>query len=128
MKFLQTILFIFILTISSMLYAEEVDGIAAIVGNQIILKSEIETNYEELKASSALGENVTKENILRLLVEEKLIAEKAERDDITASDGEIEMQLERVMQNIIAQFPTYQDFPPSTSKRGTDSRWFKGTL
>jgi len=110
MKFLQTILFIFILTISSMLYAEEVDGIAAIVGNQIILKSEIETNYEELKASSALGENVTKENILRLLVEEKLIAEKAERDDITASDGEIEMQLERVMQNIIAQFPTYQDF------------------
>jgi len=60
MKFLQTILFIFILTISSMLYAEEVDGIAAIVGNQIILKSEIETNYEELKASSALGEMLQK--------------------------------------------------------------------
>jgi len=118
MKFLQTLLFIFILTISSVLSAEEVDGIAAIVGNQIILKSEIETNYQELKASSTLGENVTKENILRLLIEEKLITEKAERDDITASDGEIEMQLERVMQNIIAQFPTYQDFLQVLQKEG----------
>jgi len=118
MKFLQTLLFIFILTISSVLSAEEVDGIAAIVGNQIILKSEIETNYQELKASSTLGENVTKESILRLLIEEKLITEKAERDDITASDGEIEMQLERVMQNIIAQFPTYQDFLQVLQKEG----------
>ena len=118
MKLLQTFLFIFILTISSVLYAEAVDGIAAVVGNQIILKSEIETNYQELKASSALGENVTKENILRLLIEEKLITEKAERDDITASDGEIEMQLERVMQNIIAQFPTYQDFLTVLQKEG----------
>ncbi len=118
MKFLHTLLFIFILTISSVLSAEEVDGIAAIVGNQIILKSEIESNYQELKASSALGENVTKENILRLLIEEKLITEKAERDDITASDGEIEMQLERVMQNIIAQFPTYQDFLQVLQKEG----------
>ena len=118
MKLLQTFLFIFILTSSSVLYAEAVDGIAAVVGNQIILKSEIETNYQELKASSALGENVTKENILRLLIEEKLITEKAERDDITASDGEIEMQLERVMQNIIAQFPTYQDFLTVLQKEG----------
>ena len=110
MKFLQTLLFIIIITFCSILQAEEVDGIAAIVGNQIILKSEIEANYEELKASAALGENITRENILRLIIEEKLITEKAERDDITASDGEIEMQLERVMQNIIAQFPTYQDF------------------
>jgi len=118
MKFLQTLLFIFILTISSVLSAEEVDGIAAVVGNQIILKSEVETNYQELKASSALGENVTKDNILRLLIEEKLITEKAERDDITASDGEIEMQLERVMQNIISQFPTYQDFLQVLQKEG----------
>ncbi len=118
MKFLQILLFIFIMTISSVLSAEEVDGIAAIVGNQIILKSEIESNYQELKASSALGENVTKENILRLLIEEKLITEKAERDDITASDGEIEMQLERVMQNIISQFPTYQDFLQVLQKEG----------
>jgi len=110
MKFLQTLLFIIILAIGSMLHADQVDGIAAIVGNQIILKSEVETNYEELKASAALGENITRENILRLLIEEKLIIEKAERDDITASDGEIQMQLERVMKNIIAQFPTYQDF------------------
>jgi len=118
MKFLQTLLFICILTISSVLYAEVVDGIAAIVGNQIILKSEVETNYQELKTSSALGENVTKENILHLLIEEKLIIEKAERDDISASDGEIEMQLERVMQNIIAQFPTYQDFLTVLQKEG----------
>ncbi|HHI87842.1 MAG TPA: hypothetical protein ENK03_02785 [Candidatus Cloacimonetes bacterium] len=110
MKFLQILLFIIILAIGSMLHADQVDGIAAIVGNQIILKSEVETNYEELKASAALGENITRENILRLLIEEKLIIEKAERDDITASDGEIQMQLERVMKNIIAQFPTYQDF------------------
>jgi len=110
MKLLQTLLFISILAIVGMLHADEVDGVAAIVGNQIILKSEIETNYQELKASAALGENITRENILRLLIEEKLIIEKAERDDITASEGEIEMQLERVMQNIISQFPTYQDF------------------
>lgn len=110
MKLLQTLLFIIILAVGSMLHADEVDGIAAIVGDQIILKSEIETNYEELKASAALGENITREDILILLIEEKLIIEKAERDDITASEGEIQMQLERVMKNIISQFPTYQDF------------------
>ncbi len=110
MKLLQILLFISILAVAGMLHADQVDGIAAIVGNKVILKSEIETNYEELKASAALGENITRENILRLLIEEKLIIEKAERDDITASEGEIQMQLERVMKNIIAQFPTYQDF------------------
>ncbi|MBN2018569.1 MAG: peptidylprolyl isomerase [Candidatus Cloacimonetes bacterium] len=104
------ILLVGILHFGNMLNADEVDGIAAIVGNQIILTSEVEANYKEFLASAALGQNVTKEEVLQLLVEEKLITEKAERDDITAADGEVEMQLERIIQNIISQFPTYQDF------------------
>lgn len=110
MKFLKIIILVGFVGLHCILQAEEVDGIAAIVGNQIILESEVEANYQEFLASASLGNNVTKDEILQLLVEEKLITEKAERDDITAADGEVEMQLERVMQNIIAQFPSYQEF------------------
>ncbi|HEX38235.1 MAG TPA: hypothetical protein ENG70_05200 [Candidatus Cloacimonetes bacterium] len=104
--------------VSSLLLAEEVDGVAAIVGNQIILQSQVEKNFQDWKATAPFGENISKEEVLQLLIEEKLIAEKAEREDITATEPEIEMQLDRIIQNIIAQFPTYEQFMQVLQQEG----------
>ena len=102
----------------SALLSEEVDGVAAIVGDQIILESEVEANYQEFLASASLGNNVTKEEILQLLVEEKLITEKAAREDITATEMEIDRQLKRTIQDIIAQFPSYDQFQKILQSEG----------
>ncbi len=102
----------------STLFAKEVDGIAAIVGDQIILQSQVEKNYEDWQAAAKMGDTISKDEVLQLLIEEKLITEKADRDDISATDAEVEMQLERVIQNIASQFPTYDQFQQALQQEG----------
>ena len=98
------------LLFSVSMFAEEVDGIAAVVGNEIILKSEVERYYEELIYSSPQT-SITKEEILQMLIEEKLIMEKANNEDIhPITDRELEMQLEQIIQNIVSNFGSYQEF------------------
>ena len=108
---------IFLIFCASLL-AEEVDGIAAVVRNEIILKSEVKRFYEEWIATSQQPSNITEDEILQLLIDEKLILEKAKKEEIVVKDSEVEMRLERIISNLQSQFDSPQQFNLALQNEG----------
>ena len=86
------------LLVSGPAVADEVDGIAAIVGEEVILRSEVRSAAAQLLAQvQARNGSVTpqmarevRDQALDSLIDDKLILKIAERNDMAASDPEID--------------------------------------
>ncbi|MGC9337247.1 MAG: foldase protein PrsA [Candidatus Cloacimonadia bacterium] len=109
---------IFIFSVSITLAAEEVDGIAAMVGEQIILTSEVEEFYNNWNANPQQPYKITKEEALQILIEDALIMEKARQEGITADETLVEMRLEQIMEQLIANFPSQESFLAALRQEG----------
>lgn len=83
------------------------DKIIAVVGNEIIMQSDIEAQASMLAyRNSQIDPNDKKlrEQILDALINEKLIVTKAIEDSIIVTDEEIEQRWQDVLQNLIMRF------------------------
>ena len=76
------------------------DRVAAIVGDYMVLQSDIESQYLQYRAQ---GQDVPdlKCMIFRELLEEKLMLNQAKIDSVEVSDGQVQMQLEQRIQHFI---------------------------
>lgn len=96
---------------------EVVDRIAAVVGNQIILESELETQVQIYLAQSGIT-NPTQEDFKRLkqdileqMINDRLILVQAEKDTtIRVSPAEIENALEQHLERLKSQFGSEEEF------------------
>ncbi|MGB1247361.1 MAG: peptidylprolyl isomerase [Chitinophagales bacterium] len=104
MKHLKyTIFSLFALLAFSQLTAQKIDGIAAIVEDNIILHSDVEVQYQQAMASGMYDTDL-KCQILDQLMLEKLFVVEAERDSIYISDDEVDSELERRIQYFVSLF------------------------
>lgn len=102
---------IFILIYITISFSQEIiDGIAAIVGENIILKSEVD-QFTRMNASQ-LGIDPSKDpetyqrllnQSLQSLIDEKILLEQAKIETIEVKDREIESMLDQQIENIIFQ-------------------------
>ena len=67
----------------------KIDGVAAVIGDYVILDSDIEKAYIELQSQGIPTGNIEKCSLLGKLMEDKLYAHHAEQDSLEVSDGEI---------------------------------------
>ncbi|MFS4417820.1 peptidylprolyl isomerase [Maribacter sp. 2307ULW6-5] len=81
----------------------KLDGIAAVVGDYVILDSDIEKTLIDLKSQGAATADVTKCGLLGKLMEDRLYAHQAVQDSILVSDDEVNMQGERQLQQLVQQ-------------------------
>jgi len=96
---------------------EVVDRIAAVVGNQIVLESELETQVQIYLAQSGVT-NPTQEDFKRLkqdileqMINDRLILVQAEKDTtIRVSPTEIENALEQHLERLKSQFGSEEEF------------------
>ncbi|MDZ7741877.1 MAG: peptidylprolyl isomerase [Bacteroidota bacterium] len=90
----------------SMAQEEVVDEIVAIVGKNIILKSEIEGQYMQYRMQEGIkgSENTVKCRILEDLLYQKLLLNQAQIDSIEATDSEVEMSMDQRLRYFISQF------------------------
>jgi peptidyl-prolyl cis-trans isomerase SurA len=81
-----------------------VDEVAAVVGKNIVLKSDIENQYMQYIAQAAVS-NVSefKCKVLEDLLYQKLLLTQAEIDSITIGDSQVESELERRLRYFINQ-------------------------
>ncbi len=110
-----------------------VEGIVAVVGDEIILKSEVEQyvyNYAlqnriDLKQNTKLLENLKKQTMDRL-IEQKLLLVKAEEDTITVDDEILDQRVDQRMRYMIEQAGSEDQleamFSGSISKIRRDTR------
>ncbi len=80
-----------------------VDQVVAIVGDKIILQSDIETQFLELRAQGASTSGDMKCEILEEFLVQKLLLNQAEIDSILVSEAEVELQLNQRLDYFIGQ-------------------------
>ncbi|MEO8934379.1 MAG: peptidylprolyl isomerase [Xanthomarina sp.] len=83
--------------------SRKIDGVAAVVGDYIILDSDIDNTILQLKAQGASMEGVTRCQMFGKLMEDKLYAHHAIQDSIAVSDAEIRSTVDYQLQQFLAQ-------------------------
>ncbi len=83
--------------------AQKVDGVGAVVGDYIILDSDIDKTLLQLKAQGLSTEDITRCQLFGKLLEDKLYAHHAVQDSIVVSDAEIHSNVEQQVQAFLQQ-------------------------
>ncbi len=85
-----------------------VDGVVAVVGNNIVLKTDIDQQFENLKKQGLTENEAEKCRIFEELLFEKLLLHQAELDSIEVSEGEVGLAIQRRMDVFIQQIGSQQ--------------------
>ena len=82
-----------------------VDGVVAVVGGNIILKSDIESQYLQFRAQGVIkgSPQTVKCQILDNLLFMKLLLHQSQVDSVKVTDAQVESEMDRRMRYFIAQ-------------------------
>lgn len=106
----KILFFLFVLNVFAFAQQRVLDRIVAIVGNEIILESDL--NYQTY--IFAIQNNLNpddislKKYVLQEMINDKLVLAKAIEDTITVSDDEVERQIEAQIQALVRQYGSEQ--------------------
>lgn len=81
----------------------KLDGIAAVIGDYVILESDIDKTLIDLKTQGASMENITRCGLLGKLMEDRLYAHQAIQDSLLVSDDMVNAQSDRQIQQFVSQ-------------------------
>lgn len=80
-----------------------IDGVIAIVGKNIVMFSELETQYLQSVMQGDVAGETLKCEILEELLLQNLLLNQAQFDSLTVSSGEVEAEMERRLRYFISQ-------------------------
>lgn len=95
---------LFPLTVNSQSQTETLDKVIAIVGEKIILQSEIENAVEEYRQENPNAGDSIRCQILENALSQKIVTEQADRDSVFVSDEELEASLDNRIRYFISQY------------------------
>ncbi len=81
----------------------KLDGIAAVIGDYVILDSDVDKTLIDLKSQGASTEDITRCGLLGKLMEDRLYAHQAVQDSILVSDDEVNLTSDRQIQTLVQQ-------------------------
>lgn len=108
MKFIskKTIILFFLLStaiINAQATKEKVDGVIGVVGDYVILDSDIDLEYIQLRAQGVDVKNITRCELFGKQLEDKLYAHQAVQDSIVVSDAEVNGFMEEQIDAMVEQ-------------------------
>jgi len=90
--------------ISTISYSQKVvDQVIAVIGNDIILQSDIENQYQQFLSQGYKDESKTKCSLLEELVYEKLLLVQSKVDSIKVTEAQVESELDKRLRYFINQ-------------------------
>jgi len=81
----------------------KLDGIAAVIGDYVILDSDIEKTLIDLKSQGASTVDITHCQLLGKLMEDRLYAHQAVQDSLLVSDDQVNANSDRQIQQLTSQ-------------------------
>jgi peptidyl-prolyl cis-trans isomerase SurA len=105
---------------------QEIDRIVAVVGNDIILLSELKESVlmagRQLNLSPGDSTQVKalENEILQSMIEEKVIFQRAKIDGIEVSDEELNESVKQDLDRVISRFGSREDFERALADQGLD--------
>ncbi|WP_369819643.1 peptidylprolyl isomerase [Ulvibacter sp. MAR_2010_11] len=79
------------------------EGVSAVVGEYVVLDSDIDKSYLELDSQGISTDGITRCQLFGKLLEDKLYAHHAKIDSIMVPDAEINSQIEQQLQYMISE-------------------------
>ena len=115
LKFINRIcLFILILNQGAFINAQEnqyIDNIVAIIGEEVVLKSDIEKQFLELKNQSQTHLNTDMKCVVfNGLLQQKLLLHQAKIDSVKVTEDEVENELDRRFRHYIQMLGSQENF------------------
>ncbi len=86
----------------------KIDGVVATVGDYIILDSDIDKGFLEIKSQGGSTADVTRCQVLGTLLEQKLYAHQAVQDSIIVSDAEVKGMMDERLSYMLQQIGTME--------------------
>nr|WP_322623926.1 peptidylprolyl isomerase [uncultured Flavobacterium sp.] len=99
----------------------KVDGVISVVGDYVVLESDIDLQYKELQAQNIPTEAITRCELLGKLMEDKLYAHQAIQDSIVVSDAEVNEQVNRRIDYFVEQLGSKEKMVEYFKKKDFDS-------
>jgi peptidyl-prolyl cis-trans isomerase SurA len=90
--------------------SQMVDKVAAVIGNKIILQSEVQERYQEYVAEKIANEKTTCKVVEDLLYEKLLLIEAEKDSTITVSDAQVDQEFQKRVTYYINQFGSKEAF------------------
>lgn len=87
-----------------------IDGVIAVVGNEPILRSDVEVQLHQLKDLNKEDVEKARCFILDQLMQKKLLLTKAKLDSLKVTDEQVEGELDRRIQYFVSQFGSEEKF------------------
>lgn len=117
-------LFVFILLAVTTLQAQpkkqKIDGVAAVVGDYVVLDSDIDLMMIELRAQGISSENVTRCELLGKLLEDKLYAHHAVQDSLVVTDEEVRGYMDEQLGVMVEQIGSMDKVVKYYNKKNAD--------
>ena len=82
----------------------KIDGVVGVVGDYVILDSDIDKEFVQLKARGVSTTDITRCQLFGKLLEDKLYAHHAIQDSITVNELEIRSFVDQQLNSILAEF------------------------
>lgn len=79
------------------------EGVSAVVGEYVILDSDIDKAYVEMQSQGISTDDITRCQLMGKLMEDKLYAHQAKQDSLVVPDAEINGMIDQQMQYMISE-------------------------
>ena len=114
------------LVLVTALFAGPADRIAAIVGNQIILESQIQSGVELLKfqmppddsGKGRMPDSLLRTQVIEQLISDQVILEQAKRETLTATRDQIDAELKDALKSLKSRFGSPDSFNKALQREG----------
>jgi len=93
----------FTATVSAQNDKIKIDGVSAVVGDYIVLDSDVDKMFIELKSQGVSTTDFTRCNVMGKLLEDKLYAHHAIQDSIVVSNDEVESTVNQQIEYMKSQ-------------------------
>jgi peptidyl-prolyl cis-trans isomerase SurA len=87
-----------------------IDGIIAVIGNEIVLRSDLESQLMQMKQSGMRKSDIKPCEILEDLLIEKLMLNQARLDSLDVSEDQINQEIERRVKYIVSRLGSREKF------------------
>lgn len=104
MKYINSSITLIILCLNLNLDAQVVEGIIAVVEDNIILKSDLDLQVAQAKEAGYYGEEDLYCEVLNQLIIDKIFVVQAQRDSIVVTNEEVDKELSRRIEYFISMF------------------------
>ena len=103
LKALFVLVLLAVTTLQAQPKKQKIDGVAAVVGDYVVLDSDIDLMMIELRANGISSADVTRCELLGKLLEDRLYAHHAVQDSLVVTDEEVRSYMDEQLSVMVEQ-------------------------